>query len=78
MVCQQAFDKTFTHLVRRVWVYQALNMMKNTDLDNTEIAFQLHYTDASSLARIFRKELGYSLSEARKHLIENSPMEILT
>jgi AraC-like DNA-binding protein len=78
MVCQQAFGKTFTRLMRRIWVYQALNMMQNTNLDNTEISLQLNYSDENSLARIFRKELGYSPTEARKRLIKHSPEELLT
>jgi AraC-like DNA-binding protein len=77
MVCQQAFGKTFTHLMRRIWVYQALKMMQNTNLDNTEISFQLNYSDETSLARIFRKELGYSPTEARKRLNKYSPEELL-
>jgi transcriptional regulator GlxA family with amidase domain len=55
-----------------------LNMMKNTNLDNYEIAFQLNYSDESSLARIFRKELGYNPTVARKHLVTRSPEELLT
>ncbi len=80
MICREAFGKSFTHLMRRIWVYHALNLMKKTNLDNTEIALQLNYSDASSLARIFRKELGYSPAEARKHLTKtkNSPKELLT
>lgn len=77
MVCQQAFGKTFTHLMRRIWVYQALKMMQNTRLDNTEISLQLNYSDETSLARIFRKELGYSPTEARKRLSTYSPEELL-
>ena len=64
--------------MRRIWVYQALNMMQNTNLDNTEISLQLNYSDETSLARIFRKELGYNPTEARKRLIRYSPEELLT
>lgn len=78
MICQQAFGKTFTHLMRRIWIFHALNLMKYTNLDNTEIALQLDYSDASSLARIFRKELGYNPGEARKRLIKSNPIELLT
>jgi AraC-like DNA-binding protein len=78
MVCQQAFGKSFTKVMRRILVYQALNMMKNTNLDNYEITFQLNYRDESSLARIFRKELGYNPTVARKHLIAHNPEELLT
>jgi AraC-like DNA-binding protein len=78
MVCQQAFGKSFTQVMRRILVYQGLNMMKNTNLDNYEIAFQLNYSDESSLARIFRKELGYNPTVARKHLVTRSPEELLT
>lgn len=78
MICRETFGKTFTHLIRRILVYQALNMMQNTNFDNTEIALQLNYSDENSLARIFRKELGYNPTEARKRLIKHSPEELLT
>lgn len=77
MICHEAFGKSLTHLIRRIVVYQALNMMKSTKLDNTEIALQLGYSEESSLARIFRKELGYNASEARKRLSQQSPEELL-
>lgn len=77
MVCKQTFGKSYTNFIRRILVYQALNLMKNTNLDNSEIAFQLNYSDESSLARIFRKELGYNPTRARKELITLSLEELL-
>jgi len=76
-LCRQAFGMTFTHLMRRLWIYQALRLMQRTTLDNVEIALQLHYSEESSLARDFRKELGYNPTEARKRLIEQSPEALL-
>ncbi len=64
--------------MRRIWVYQALNLMQNTNLDNTEISLQLNYSDENSLARIFRKELGFTPSEARQRLTKQTPEELLT
>jgi transcriptional regulator GlxA family with amidase domain len=80
MICQEAFGKSFTRLMRRIWVFHALNLMKSTSLDNTEIALELDYSDVSDLARIFRKELGYNPTEARKRLsrTKKSPKELLT
>lgn len=78
MICREAFGKPFTRLMRRIWVYHALKLMSNTSLDNTEIALQLDYSDASSLARIFRKELGCSPNDARKLLANSSPREVLS
>jgi AraC-like DNA-binding protein len=77
MICQQAFGRTFTQLMRRTLIYHALIMMKHTNLDDTEIAFQLQYSEESSLARVFRKELGYNPTEARKRLVAESPEELL-
>ncbi len=76
-LCRQAFGLTFTRLLRRIWVYQALRLMQRTNLDNVEIAEQLNYSEESSLARDFRKELGYSPTEARKRLAEQSPEALL-
>ena len=76
-VCRETFDRSFTHLLRLIWVHQALTMMRHTSLDNTEIALRLDYQEESSLARIFRKELGYGPSEARHRLVRQSPEELL-
>lgn len=51
--------------------------MQKTTLDNVEIAQQLNYSEESSLARDFRKELGYSPTEARKRLTVQSPGALL-
>jgi AraC-like DNA-binding protein len=76
-VCRQTFGRSYTHLMRLISIHQALTLMRNTSLDNVEIALQLDYGDESSLARIFRKELGYSPSEARKRLVHLTPEELL-
>ncbi len=61
----------------RLRVYQALRMMQGTTFDNAEIAMHLNYSEASSLARDFRKELGYGLTIARRRLFENKPEDLL-
>lgn len=76
-LCRQAFGLTFTNLMRHIWVHQVLRLMQHTNLDNVEIAVQLNYSEESSLARDFRKELGYSPTEARKRLVEQSPEALL-
>lgn len=76
-VCKQAFGISFLQLIRRIWVHQALRMMQHTSLDNTDIALQLNYREESSLARDFRKELGYNPNEARKRLNKDTPEELL-
>ena len=74
---RQAFNNTFGQLMRRVWVHQALRMMEHTDLDNTEIALHLNYSEESSMARDFRKELGCGCNEARKRLTKHTPIDLL-
>lgn len=76
-LCRQAFGFPYTRLRRRIWVYQGLRLMQNTNLDNTEIALQLNYSEVSNLARDFRKELGLSPTAARKALIAQSPERLL-
>jgi transcriptional regulator GlxA family with amidase domain len=75
--CKQAFGIPVTTLLRQVRVRQALHMMKHTNLRNAEIAFGLSYTEESSMARDFHKELGYCPNEARRRLTEQSPEEVL-
>lgn len=76
-LCKQAFGKPPTALQRHVWVHQALRMMQHTNLDNTDIAFQLCYSEESSMARDFHKELGYGPTEARQRLTQQTPEELL-
>jgi AraC-like DNA-binding protein len=63
--------------MRCIWIHQALRLMQKTTLDNVEIAQQLNYSEESNMARDFRKELGYSPSEARKRLTTQSPDTLL-
>lgn len=74
---RQAFNNTFGQLMRRIWVHQALRMMEHTDLDNTEIALHLNYSEESSMARDVRKELGCGCNEARKRLTKHTPIDLL-
>lgn len=53
-------------------------MMQYSSLDNQEIAMQLNYTEESSMARDFRKDLGYSPAEARLRLTHVTPEELLS
>lgn len=76
-LCRRAFGLTYVHLLRHLWVYQALRLMQQTSFDNGEIAFHLNYTEESNLARDFRAELGLSPTAARRRLLRNSPEELL-
>lgn len=76
-ICQDAFGRSYTRLLRQIRVHQALTAMRNTRLDNTQIALWLRYEEGGSLARIFRKELGCSPSEARRRLASTTPEALL-
>lgn len=76
-ICQQAFRRSYSGFIRQIWVYQALRMMKQTGFDNTEIAFHLNYSEESSMARDFRKELGINPSNARQRLIKQTTEELI-
>lgn len=76
-LCKRTFGKPLTALLRHVWVHQALRIMKHTNLDNTDIALQLCYSEESSMARDFHKELGYGPTEARQRLTRQTPEELL-
>jgi len=71
------FGITYSTLMQRIRVYQALHLMKNTQLDNTEIAMKLSYSDENSLYRIFRKELRFSPTKARNYLRNTTPEKLL-
>jgi AraC-like DNA-binding protein len=77
MICREAFGKPFTQLTRCIWVYQALKLMQSTELSNGEIALRLDYSEETSFARAFRKELGFNPSEARRRLAHRRPEDLL-
>lgn len=74
---QDQFGCTFSRLTRRILIFRALNLMKHSRLDQTEIALELGYSEHSSLSRIFRKELGYPPSAARNYLDRYDPAHLL-
>lgn len=76
-LCRQAFDQSYSQFMRRIRVHQALRLMRHTNLDNTEIALFLDYSEESNLARDFRKVLGYSPTRARRYLPGHTPEELL-
>ncbi|MEJ2613570.1 MAG: AraC family transcriptional regulator [Ignavibacteriaceae bacterium] len=76
-LCKESFGRSLTALMRHIWVYQALYMMQNTNLKNLDITMQLNYSEESSMARDFRKELGCCPNEARKRLTEQNPEDLL-
>lgn len=76
-LCIENFGRSPTALMRHIWVYQALHMMQHTNLNNLDITIQLDYSEESSMARDFRKELGYCPNEARKRLTEHNPEDLL-
>lgn len=76
-ICKQAFGLPFTSFLRNIRVHEAICMMQHTDLPNVDIAFYLKYSEESSMARDFRKELGFCPGEARKRLNGKSPEGLL-
>jgi len=76
-LCRQAFGVPLTVLLRRIRIYEALHLIKYTNLDNQDIAFQLNYTEESNMSRDFKKELGYCPNKARRLLIKHTPEQLL-
>lgn len=66
--CKNSFGITYKNLLRIIWVYQAVRLIKKTDFDNSYIAMQLNYKELSSMDRDFRKVLNLSPNEVRKKL----------
>jgi AraC-like DNA-binding protein len=74
--CKEAFNISYTKLVRTIRVYYATRLIYRTNLDNSEIALSLNYTEESSLARDFRKVLNLSPTEIRKKLFNTAPQRL--
>ena len=74
---RKIFSQPYARLQRRIRVYQALRLMQHRKFDNTDIALHLNYSEESSMARDFHKELGYNPSEARRRLATHSPEQLM-
>ena len=74
--CKEAFNISYTKLIRAARIYHATRLIYMTNLDNTEIALLLNYTEESSLARDFRKVLNLSPTEVRKTLSISNPLNL--
>jgi AraC-like DNA-binding protein len=66
---KKAFNTTSRKLTRILRIYYAARLMEKSELDNTEIAMQLNYSEESNMARDFRKVLQMTAGEARKKLV---------
>ena len=74
----KGFGMNYSRFIRRIWVYQALLMMNNTMLSNSEIAEELYWTEETNMGRDFNKELHISPGKARKLLLSGmGPEEFL-
>jgi two-component system, response regulator YesN len=63
---KNAMGVTFQKYLNERRVEKAKDMMKNSRLTITEIAFFVGYADMTNFTRMFRKETGYTPSQYKK------------
>jgi len=65
---KKATGLNFTEYVSRVRVEKAKNLLLNPNLRISEIAYEIGFQSITHFNRVFRKLVGHSPSEYRKHL----------
>jgi len=68
------FGIKYKQIMETLRIYAAIILLDNTNLDNSEIAFLLKYSDLSSLDRDFNKVIGITPSKARMELKDCRPI----
>ena len=63
---KQQFGITFNQFLTNRRINAAIHLLKNSDLNVTEIAGRLAFNDSSYFTRVFRRETGMSPRELRK------------
>ena len=63
-----AFGIKYKQLIETLRIYCAIELLYNTSLDNTEIAFLLKYSELGNLDRDFNKVIGITPSKVRAEL----------
>lgn len=56
-----------THFIRHIRLSEAKKLLKNQDLNITEIAYQVGFSDPNYFTRCYGEEFGESPSETRNH-----------
>ncbi len=75
--CKKAYNISYKKLFRILRIYYAINLLYKTNLDNTQIAIEVSYTEESSMARDFRVVIGMNPGDVRIMLARMSPKELL-
>ncbi len=75
-ICLTSFLITFTRLKRILRIYSALKLLNETNLDMMGISVYLYYSDETNMARDFKLELNISPTQARKMMMNKTPMEL--
>ena len=67
-LCQDLLGKTAGELIRDRIILEAKRLLTNADMTVTEIAYNLNFQDNSYFNRFFKKNVGVTPDEFRKHL----------
>ncbi|TNE47017.1 MAG: AraC family transcriptional regulator [Bacteroidetes bacterium] len=64
---QQVFNESPGKWLLKRRVHHAANLIANSDLNLTQVAFESGFEDLSHFSRSFKNHMGYSPSEYKKH-----------
>jgi AraC-like DNA-binding protein len=65
-MAQKVLGKTAGEVIRDRKLLEAKRMLVNLDLNVSEIAYQLNFSDSSHFSKFFKKHTGRSPEEFRK------------
>lgn len=66
-VCQQVAEKTATQLIHEKIIDEAKRYLLNTEYAISEVGYLLNFNDPAHFTKLFKKYVGVSPSEFRKH-----------
>jgi transcriptional regulator GlxA family with amidase domain len=70
---KQRFGKTFTSYLNNIRIKKASELLKNSNLSVTEIAFFVGYGSVSQFERIFKKVYALSPKDYQRSTVNNIP-----
>ena len=63
------FTRTVTEYIRHVRLEMARDLMKNSDLNISQIVYTIGFTSRSYFSKIFKEKFGISPNEFKKQIV---------